>query len=301
MLESDLIQEVQAIFSRGIDSDLLVPNGDDGAVFVSDKQIVVSADVCVSGVHFNEEWSTPLEIGRKVTAANLADICAMGGWPKYLIATLVLPNEKGVLELARGIAEEADRVGARVIGGDLSTGSELAISITAIGETLQPIRRSGAKVGDHVYVSNLPGSSAAGLYILKSGLKPSSELERELVSKHKAPTIDYAKYKNAFPLASAAIDISDGLLMDAARIAKASNVKINFDKEVLANSQLREFDGARYLDWVMRGGEDHVLLCTSPSVIPGFIDIGSVTAGSGIELNGEEIEIGGYSHQWPSG
>ena len=301
MLESDLIKEFQAIFRREKDNSLIVPNGDDGAVFISDKNIVVSEDVCVSGIHFDEKWSTPFEIGRKVAAANLADICAMGGWPKYLIATLVLPSENGVLELARGIAAEADKVGAQVIGGDLSAGSELAVSITAIGETLRPIRRSGAKVGDRVYVSTLPGSSAAGLYILKSGLAEDSDFKKLLVSEHKAPSIDYAKYERAFSSASAAIDISDGLLIDAERIAKSSNVKINLSKEVLAKSSLRDLDTDRYLDWVLRGGEDHVLLCTSPSAIPGFIDIGAVEPGNGIELDSEKIEIGGYSHQWTSG
>lgn len=300
MLESDLIREFQAIFQRDIDSNLIVPNGDDGAVFVSDKEIVVSADVCVSGIHFDEKWSTPFEIGRKVTSANLADICAMGGWPKYLIATVVLPSQTGALELARGIAAEADKVGAKVIGGDLSAGHELTISITAIGETLRPIRRSGANIGDRVYVSTLPGSSAAGLHILKSNLNQDSDLKKLLVGEHKAPTIDYSKYKKAFSLASAATDISDGLLLDAGHIAKSSNVKINLDKSVLAKSPLCDLDPERYLDWVLRGGEDHVLLCTSPSAIPGFIDIGVVEGGNGIELDGVEIEIGGYSHQWPS-
>ena len=298
MLEPELLEEIQSIFSRGEDKDLLVPNGDDGAVFISEKQIVVSADVAVSDIHFKESWSSKFEIGRKITAANLADICAMGGWPKYLIATLVLPAEEGVLDLARGIAKEADLVGARVIGGDLSVGKELSISVTAIGETTWPITRSGAKVGDRVFVSSLPGGSAAGLNLLKSNIDLDSKFKEDLVAQHKAPTIDYFKYQSAFKNLNAAIDISDGLLIDASHIAKSSNVRINLNRKILEKSELQNLDKELYMDWVLRGGEDHILLCTSSKSIPDFIEIGVVEDGNGIAIDGAEIDIGGYIHQW---
>lgn len=298
MLESELLEEIQSIFSRGEDKNLIVPNGDDGAVFFSEKQIVVSADVAVSGIHFKENWSSKFEIGRKITAANLADICAMGGWPKYLIATLVLPAEEGVLDLARGIAKEADLVGARVIGGDLSVGKELSISVTAIGETTWPITRSGAKVGDRVFVSSLPGGSAAGLHLLKSNIDLDSKFKEDLVAQHKAPTIDYFKYQSAFKNLNAAIDISDGLLIDASHIAKSSNVRINLNRKILEKSELQNLDKELYMDWVLRGGEDHILLCTSSKSIPDFIEIGVVEDGNGIAIDGAEIDIGGYIHQW---
>ncbi len=298
MLEPEILEEIQSIFSRGEDKNLIVPNGDDGAVFISEKQIVVSADVAVSDIHFKESWSSKFEIGRKITAANLADICAMGGWPKYLIATLVLPAEEGVLDLARGIAKEADLVGARVIGGDLSVGKELSISITAIGETTRPITRSGAKVGDRVFASSLPGGSAAGLHLLKSNIELDSKYKENLVAQHKAPIIDYLKYQSAFKNLNAAIDISDGLLIDASHIAKSSNVRINLSQKILEKSELQKLDEKLYLDWVLRGGEDHILLCTSSRSIPDFIEIGVVEVGKGIAIDGTEIEIGGYIHQW---
>jgi thiamine-monophosphate kinase len=239
-------------------------------------------------------------VGRKITAANLADICAMGGWPNFLLVTVVLPEKylSGALDLAKGIAQEADLVGAQVIGGDLSSGAELSISITALGETTKPLLRSGAKVGDSLYVSSLPGSSAAGLFLLNSGKEIGTELARKAVLQHKAPTIEYQKYRNIFAKLNCAIDVSDGLVSDAAHLAQASNVGIDLHSEILRRSELRELDAENCLDWVLNGGEDHVLLGTSTVAVPGFIEIGKVLEGSGVTLDGKEITAGGFAHSW---
>lgn len=300
--EAELIAEVQALFARTGKANLVLPNGDDGAVFRATNQVIACADVAVEGVHFKAEWSSLFEIGRKITAANLADICAMGGWPEFLLVTLVLPEKYvgEVLDLAKGIATEADLVGAQVIGGDLSSGSELSISITALGETIKPLLRSGAKVGEKVYVSSLPGLSAAGLELLSSGKKPESEIERRAISQHKAPSLDYAKYRAAFASLNSAIDVSDGLSRDAGHIAAASKVRIDLSTTALQASELREMDPSKYLGWVLNGGEDHVLLGTSDKQVTGFIEIGKVIAGSGVTLDGEEITGEGYSHAWGS-
>lgn len=298
--EAELLQKVQAIFARTGKANLLVPNGDDGAVFSAKNQVIACADVAVEGVHFNLEWSSLYEVGRKITAANLADVCAMGGWPEFLLVTLVLPEKylADALDLARGIAAEADLVGAQVIGGDLSSGRELSISITALGETVKPLLRSGAKVGDAVYVSSLPGLSAAGLEILRSGKSAESEIHRSAVNQHKAPALDYQKYKSNFAKLNCAIDVSDGLTTDAEHIAAASNVKIDLSSTALQKSQLKEIDPVNFLNWILHGGEDHVLLGTSDSNLPGFIEIGKVLEGTGVTLDGKEITSGGYSHAW---
>jgi thiamine-monophosphate kinase len=298
--EAELIGQIQAIFARTGKANLVVPNGDDGAVFTSEKQVVACADVAVEGVHFKPEWSSLFEVGRKITAANLADICAMGGWPNFLLVTVVLPEKylSGALDLAKGIAQEADLVGAQVIGGDLSTGTELSISITALGETTKPLLRFGAKVGDSLYVSSLPGLSAAGLFLLNSGKEIGTELARKAVLQHKAPTIEYQKYRNIFAKLNCAIDVSDGLVSDAAHLAKASNVRIDLNSKILSRSELKELDAANYLDWVLNGGEDHVLLGTSTEAAPGFIEIGNVLEGSEVTLDGKEITAGGFAHSW---
>jgi len=298
--EAELIGQIQAIFARTGKANLVVPYGDDGAVFTSEKQVVACVDVAVEGVHFKLQSSSLFEVGRKITAANLADICALGGWPSFLLVTVVLPehNLSGVLDLAKGIAHEADLVGAQVIGGDLSTGTELSISITALGETTKPLLRSGAKVGDSLYVSSLPGLSAAGLFLLNSGKEIGTALAQKAIVQHKAPTIEYQKYRDCFSKLNCAIDVSDGLASDAAHLAKASNVRIDLNEEILSRSELKELDAENYLGWVLNGGEDHVLLGTSKEVVPGFIEIGKVLEGSGVALDGKEITAGGYTHSW---
>jgi thiamine-monophosphate kinase len=298
--EAELVGQIQAIFARTGKANLVVPNGDDGAVFTSEKSVVACADVAVEGVHFKPEWSSLFEVGRKITAANLADICAMGGWPNFLLVTVVLPEKylSGVLDLAKGIAYEADLVGAQVIGGDVSAGGELSISITALGETTKPLLRSGAKVGESLYVSSLPGLSAVGLFLLGSGKEIGTELAKKAVLQHKAPTIEYQKYRDSFAKLSSAIDVSDGLVSDATHLATASNVRIDLNVETLSRSELKQIDGDNYLDWVLNGGEDHVLLGTSTEVAPGFIEIGKVLEGSGVTLDGKEIKAGGFTHSW---
>jgi thiamine-monophosphate kinase len=299
MFELELLEKIRAIFSA-TDPSLIVGNGDDGAVYSPKNNQVVSADVAVEGVHFRCDWSEYREIGLKVTAGNLADIYAMGGIPKFLMVTLVLPGRHldGALDIAQGILQEAKKVGAIVIGGDISTGEELSISITAIGEVKKPILRSGAKVGDRIQVSSLPGASAAGLAILQEKQGPNSELERSVVLAHKAPEIEYRKFEGVMDICNSAIDISDGLLIDCSRIASASGVKMELNLEKISKSELKEIDSDRYLEWVLTGGEDHKLLVTSNRQIPGFIEIGKVVEGSGVYLDGAEVKPSGYLHHW---
>lgn len=300
MKEAELIAQVQAIFARAPRPNLVVGNGDDGAVFNAIESVVACSDVAVEGVHFDLNWSSPFEIGRKITAANLADIYAMGGQPTFLLVTVALGERhlRGIFDLARGIAHEADLVGAQVIGGDISKGCELSISITALGQTSRPILRSGAKVGERLLVSALPGLSAAGLTLLRSGEVLDSDLKVRAVAQHKAPTLEYLKYQSAFAKLSSAIDISDGLLIDAGHIAQASGVGIDLSGDALRRSELSQIDKQGYLQWVLTGGEDHVLLGTSADSLAGFVEIGSVVAGQGVSLDGTIQKIEGYSHDW---
>ena len=300
MKEAELLGQIQAIFARPAKPNLSVPNGDDGAVFKYNKEVIACADVAVEGVHFKPEWSSLYEVGRKITAANLADVCAMGGWPEFVLVTVVLPEKYlgSVTELAKGIAFESDLVGAQVIGGDISSGQQLSISITALGETTRPLLRSGARVGDSVYVSHLPGLSAAGLALLKQGKVASSKIEEGAISQHKVPNVSYLKYRESFAKLNSAIDISDGLVIDAGHIASASGVGIDLNSEALKGSELKEIDGEQFFDWVLNGGEDHVLMGTTSEEVAGFIKIGKVLSGSGVTLDGNEIAAGGFTHSW---
>ncbi len=305
--EAELIAALGSIFSQRPALGVEVGIGDDGAVLTAptSKQIAV-ADMAVEGVHFRRDWSSLSQIGAKITAANVADILAMGAKPTYLLVTAGLPADFSaaeMIELAQGIQSEADRVGATVVGGDLSVSPAMVISITALGETDAPILRSGAKVGDTVFVTGLPGWSAAGLACLSAGRS-----HKKAVVQHLTPSVDYSM---AADLATAGInslcDISDGLISEARHLSNASRVKIVIDPEALATSPdfaeitaLAQELGIDAWRWICGGGEDHLFLGTSASAtnLPrGVLVIGRVIEGSGVELIGKpEFEKVGYSH-----
>jgi thiamine-monophosphate kinase len=317
--EEEVLKRVRAIFdssksSGSVTANIVIGNGDDGAVVkLNEGLTILSTDMAVENIHFRRAWSTSQQIGRKITAANLADICAMGGWPEYLLVSVAFPKDyvDELEELARGIAEEAAQVGARVIGGDLSQGSELVISITAVGKTLRAITRSGARVGDVVMISHLPGWSKAGLEILSRDLTHVSESSQRALMQHRAPQIDYSKYRKAYAALNSATDISDGLLIDAGHIARASGVALNLESTLIEKAEgfaalqqlAQEFGTGESsgMDFVLSGGEDHVLLITTstPEKCEGFIEIGRVEQGKGVLLDGKVIsgEVG-YQHRW---
>ncbi len=310
MNEREVLARVRAIFDQVVNpSTLVVPNGDDGAIFTAtDSNVVIATDMAVEDVHFRLNWSSAREIGQKITVANLADICAMGGWPKYLLVSVGFPKSfvGDLEELAQGICDEAKKVGAKVIGGDLSSSDKLVISITAVGFSEQIIQRSGAQVGDLVQVSHLPGWSAAGLMLLQKGNLNSPEAEKAL-SAHRAPEIDYQKYRESFAALNCATDTSDGLLIDAQNLAEASDCLLALDSNALEEisgfgelAELAKKLSVDVMDWLLRGGEDHALLVTSKNPIPEFFVIGKVSEGSGVSLDGKVIgqQETGFQHQW---
>ena len=308
MRESELLSQIRAVFDQDVTKpEIIVGNGDDGAVISTHGKLIVATDVAVEGVHFRREWSSGFEVGRKITAANLADICAMGGWPEFLLVTAVIPDRWAgeALALAEGIAHEANLVGATVVGGDLSHGKELSISITAMGHCDKTLQRSGAKIGDSVVVSKIPGWSAAGLELLKAGKKIVTELQNRAISEHRTPTLEYEKYHSAISPLSCAIDVSDGLVIDSSRIAQASDVTIELDSKFLVDedlAKLAESMSSNAMEWTLNGGEDHVLLGTTshPELCRGFYVIGRVgeRTKSLVTLDGAAISLQGYEHQW---
>ena len=308
MIESEagLIAQLRDLFHTSFQSGVEIGIGDDAAVVLaSNKKLVATVDMAVEDIHFKREWSTPFQIGAKLTTANLADIFAMGATPKYLLVAAAITevnNSQMVSELAKGIRSVADKFEVVVIGGDLSRSEKMSLSITALGEiSEQPITRSGAKVGDLVYVSSLPGLSAAGLAILTRGL----DRPRYVVDAHLNPKLNAPK--KLIAAASSMCDISDGLVTDARHIASASNVNINLSKEKISmGSDFKDLAelavelGEQVFDWILTGGEDHFFLATVDPEKAGDeigLQIGVVTAGSGeVLLDGEKIEKAGYQH-----
>ena len=263
--------------------------GDDAAVVTTTDRTVITTDMAVEGTHFLTKWSSAFDIGRKITAANLADVYAMGGSPKYLVAAVTLTGQESmewIEELAEGIAHEARSCGAYVVGGDLAKGPCVVISITAIGEVDNPITRSGAQVGDSIYISSLPGWSAAGLSIIEKDLD--DDLAVHAVSEYNAPTVDYVsaiQFSNN--RAHAMCDVSDALIIQANQLAHASGVALQFDQRLIAQHPefvtLKELADSQSVDvwqWIFAGGEDHVFLATGID-LDGFC-VGTVIKGSGV-------------------
>ena len=281
--ESELIAAVRAIFEATPDERVLIGIGDDGAVISQPKgRVVLATDIAVEGTHFNREWSSLFEIGAKITAANLADIYAMGGKPEYLLVAAALPHGftvPDIQELARGIVDEASKVGARVVGGDITASKDLVISIAAYGSVKDSVTRSGAQVGDLVIISDLPGASAAGLELLKQGVRDDRTLP------HRRPIVNYEAAKD-FALAgvSAMCDVSDGLTSELLHIAKASGVGIE-----IRTDEAIDFNG----------GEDHIFVATISPHLPfprQAIEIGRVVLGKGVRINGEIATHKGFTH-----
>ena len=308
MIESEatLIERLRELFHTRLQSGIEVGIGDDAAVISpSNSKLVATVDMAIEDVHFRRAWSTPFQIGAKLTTANLADIFAMGAKPKYLLVAAAITeanNLEVVTELANGIKSVADKFEVAVIGGDLSKGEKMSLSITAFGElNKNPILRSGAKVGDLVYVSALPGLSAAGLAILGRGLdRPRYVVEAHLNPKLTAPN-------ELIAIANSMCDISDGVTTDGSNIAKASEVNIDLSKQLISNavgfSDLKELAdelGEDIFDWILSGGEDHFFLATvDPKNAKNElgVQIGVVKEGKGqLTLDGEIIQKAGYQH-----
>ncbi len=304
--EAGLIVRLRDLFHTSFHTQVQVGIGDDAAVIQSsNNKLVATVDMAVEGIHFNKKWSTLFQIGAKLTTANLADIFAMGAVPKYLLVAAginELNNSETVSELARGIRSVADRFEVSVIGGDLSKSEKMTLSITALGElSTQPILRSGARVGDMIYLSSLTGLSAAGLAILNRDLdRPRYVVEAHLNPKLVAPD-------ELIRVATSMCDVSDGLATDASHLATASAVNFNLSKDLISKAidfkdlaELAKELTEDVFDWILTGGEDHFFLATvgkeNESSKLG-VQIGSVEKGDGkLLLDSVELKKAGYQH-----
>jgi thiamine-monophosphate kinase len=295
----------------------LVGPGDDAAVLrAPDGRTVATTDVLVQGRDFRLDWSTAQDVGWKAAAQNLADVAAMGATPSALLVALVAPPGTPVAwatGLAQGLAEACVGTGAGVVGGDLSSGDQLVVCVTALGDLggRAPVLRSGAGAGDVVAVAGGLGRSAAGLELLWRGR---AELAPELVAAHRRPRPPY----DAGPLAAdagatAMLDVSDGLVRDLGRLARASGVSVDLAAAALGEA----FGGALVdaaqalgdgdpLDWVLSGGEDHALVATFPAgarLPAGFVAVGEVRAAGGggpqVLVDGHPSSAGSWDHFRP--
>ncbi|WP_020142802.1 thiamine-phosphate kinase [Terracoccus sp. 273MFTsu3.1] len=290
--------------------ELLVAPGDDAAVLRTSERTIATTDTVVLGRDWLDAWSSGADIGHKVVAQNLADVAAMGGRPTGILVTLVADPElslEWVLDHVGGLAQACAAAGVAVLGGDLSSAPPgvVMVSVTALGRLDgEPVLRSGARPGDVLAVHGSLGLADAGLRLLRAD---AAERHPVAVARQRRPEPPLAAGPEAAAAgATAMLDLSDGLLRDGGRIARASRVVIDLDRRALAADvdALTEALGAdAALDCVLAGGEEHSLLATFPAgqLPSGWRRIGSVRApgdgeGAGILVDGRVVTHTGWDH-----
>lgn len=289
---------------HGDPSGVLLGPGDDAALVAApDGRVLLSVDTQVQDMDFRLQWpngyrTSGFDVGWKAAAQNLSDINAMGGDATSLVVSLTLPGTTAVgwvEDFADGLTAAIRELGASacsVVGGDLGRGTEISVTAAVTGSLRgrSPVVRSGARPGDVVVLAGTVGRAAAGLALLESSHGYES-LGADLLQLIKCqcrprPPLQ-AGPAAAQAGATAMMDISDGLVRDAHRLASASSVRVDFDPVALKilSSPLVAAAGlldADPLEWVLGGGEDHGLLATvNPNVMPlaGFTAVGSIKAG----------------------
>lgn len=335
--EFELIQRLRNAtrIPQAVRSAVLTGIGDDAAVLKTPagRVLLATTDVLAERVHFDPACTTYRQLGYKAAMANLSDIAAMGGIPRFvLIALAVTPRQssRDVEALYAGVTAACRLAGAAVVGGDTSASrTGLFLSLAVLGEALpkEVLRRSTARAGDHLYVTGTLGDAQAGLEILlarKAGRRGRGTNARDaayLTGRHLMPTarLTEGRMLAAGRLASAAIDLSDGLAGDARHICEESRVgclidarQLPLSRPLIAHARAERRDPLAY---ALGGGEDYELLFTVPPAkvprVEGLIrrrllratPIGSITpAGRGlriIEADGavRPLTAKGYEHR----
>ena len=287
--------------------------GDDGAVLRPDagRDLVCVVDTLVEDVHFPARLAAE-QVGFRAIAVNVSDIAAMGGRPRWMTLALTLreADPDWLDGFSRGIARAAGRYDVALVGGDMTHGAEIVITVQVLGD-IEPDRvltRSGARTGDDIYLSGTVGDAAAGLSILQSGSARNDDVDF-LLSRFAEPEARVALGHAIAEEASAAIDLSDGLYTDLAKLLAASGAGGTIELESLPVSGALGRTMARddALRFALEGGDDYELCFTAPpgsfgSSVAGVpvTRIGSVTDGSGLACTKGGVAVDfkstGYRH-----
>lgn len=260
-------------------TDTCVSVGDDGAVLqVRDGyDLVITTDTMVSGTHFFPNVD-PRSLGHKLVAVNVSDLAAMGAEPTWLSLALTLPtvNEPWLAEFAAGLHETADYYNCQLIGGDTTRGP-LSLTMVAKGQVPhgKAITRSGAKVGDYIYVTGTLGDAALGLKLEQGQHEVSKKHQGHVLQRFHYPAARVALGQALRNTASSAMDISDGLAGDLPHILRRSGVGAYIDVNKLPMSQALKdsCEPALAIQLALSGGEDYELLFTVPENRRGSLDV----------------------------
>lgn len=247
-----------------------VANGDDAAVLQPDGKTVISVDAAVEGTHFKRAWISFEELGYRALVAALSDLAAMGATARAVLTSLIAPSDltdADIYAVADGCAAAAREYGAPVVGGNLSRGTGLSLTTTVVGAIDgPPIRRRGANVGDVIYVTGSLGTAALGLQCLMAHC--SDATAAPFIARWKRPVARITEGRALMGIATAAIDVSDGLLQDLSHLCRASEVGAVVDVGALplaaGSMELATMMGWSVADLALSGGEDYELLFTAP-------------------------------------
>ncbi len=301
--ELSLLEQIKKSFKKK-SRNIVVGIGDDAAVVkLTDKNLLMTTDMMVEGVHFDLGFITPYQLGFKLISVNVSDIYAMGGKPFYLLMNIAVKKDmdtKFITRLFNGVKDAINLYDTFLIGGDLSdTNTGMALSATVIGCVKRHILRSGAKIGDKIYVTGNLGDSACGLELLKkikrpvpirmkhsafsiqrsareskirnlqselSDIGPSLNIVEPLIRRHLLP--EARDPKKFITHVTSMIDISDGLLIDLWRLCDESKVGARiYIEKIPVSSELKKaasYLGISPINLALSGGEDYELLFTAP-------------------------------------
>ena len=302
MQEFELIDEIVAVLgpqARG--DDVLLGPGDDGCAIriPGDQALVSSLDSLVAGVHFPQD-SPARWIGYRALMVGLSDLAAMGATPIQVLVGLTLPavdtqdDVSWVRELTLGMRDAAQAAQARVLGGNIARGPlNIAVSVHGCCPEELLLTRSGAQVGDGVYVTGSLGGASAALALGRLDEAGRSGELCALAGRYFKPAARLPEGVALRGHASSAIDVSDGLLQDLSHVCRSSGVGARLD------SKLIPVMAGASLEQALRGGDDYELLFTAsefPALDVPVTRIGEIVAEPGVQLDGEAVEISGYQH-----
>ncbi len=243
--------------------------GDDAAwVDHAAGSSLVTADLLIENIHFNLKWISLHELGYKSLAVNLSDIAAMGGTPAYAVLSIGIPanfDSNKIDELYRGVRLLARKNQVSIVGGDTNIAPLLIVSVCVIGHPpRRPIRRGGARIGDDIYVTGTLGDAALGLKLLRDGRRPiKARIFSKLIARHHRPTprIRAGAWLAKAGLATAMIDVSDGLMQDLGHVCRASATgALVFNDALPLSPAYRAVTGKGETIHALSGGEDYELL-----------------------------------------
>ena len=297
--------------------------GDDGAIVEVRRghNLVLKADMSIEGVHFTRRVHPPRSVGHRALARSLSDVAAMGGTPRFALTSLAISKattRAWLRELYGGILALAKRFAVILVGGDTAVvAGKTMLDVVVAGEVERNMElcRSGARPGDQIYVSGRLGLSALGLRLLESGRRPSPQ-DSGAIRAHlyPEPRCALGRYLSRQRLASALIDISDGLSTDLAHLCESSGVGARVRADLIPGPEFTTARGPRTadsLDLALHGGEDYELLFTVPPGKTGHVPvrfrdlplhrIGEICRSKGVALvrrdgSATPLGPGGYDH-----